>query len=648
MKFLQHFLYIFIFFAASAATGIIIGYNVFSLPDFNEVSILETYRPPVITKIYSADKTLISELYFEKRQNHHINHFSPFLIKALIATEDRSFYEHSGISPKGILRAVVTDIKAMSFAQGASTITQQLAKTLFLSSEKKIKRKLNEILIAFQIERKYTKKEILALYLNQIYLGSGAYGAEAASKTYFGKSASELNLQEAALIAGMPKAPSLLSPFNNYELAGKRRNQVLANMNTTRQISQEEYKKAVKSSIELNTRKKQRQSYSWYVNFIRQKLEREIGYDLLYKSGLKIFTSLDTRIQENAEISVKKNLAILEKRMKNKKIKSKPECAVVVLDIKTGAVLAMVGGKDFSKSKFNRVTIAKRQPGSSFKPFIYALAIKDGYSQNCTLRDVPTIFNISPKKEWKPQNFSRTYSGEMTIRKALAKSKNIPAVRMLEKLKPQRLADFAKTLGINSQIAPTLSMALGTYETTLLELTNAYTVFPRKGIYKAPWYVEKIQSGKENIYPQKAPKTKRVFPERESAVVVDLLTGVMEEGTGKRGRINGYPLAGKTGTTDDYRDALFIGFSPSIAIGVWVGCDDNTSLGRYETGAKAALPIWYDIMKEIVEHKKYPEYFPVPDKVILKTFDPDSGKILDRKSLNGTTGLFLQENQNGC
>lgn len=648
MKFLKNIpqIFLFIFFSSLLGTGI--GYYIFKLPDFNEINILETYRPPVITKIYSSDNDLISQLYFEKRQNHKIKEFSPFLMEALISTEDRSFYSHIGISPRGMLRALITDIKAMSFVQGASTITQQLAKTLFLSPEKKIKRKLREILIAFQIERKYTKKEILTLYLNQIYLGSGAYGVESASRTYFGKSASELNLQEAALIAGMPKAPSYLSPLNNYARAKNRRDQVLNNMFLTGKISENDFQNAVQSEIELNPSYKEKNKYPWYISYLKLKLEKEIGYDRLYKSGLKIYTPLDEQIQKIAEKAVAKNLPALEKRMAKKKIKSKPEAAVVVIDVKTGGVLAMVGGKNFSKSRFNRATMAKRQPGSSFKPFVYALAIKDGYAQNCTLRDVPTIFNISGNKEWKPQNFSKTYSGEMTIRKALAKSKNIPAVRMAEKLSPEKLLKFVREIGIESRINPTLSMALGSYEMDLLELTNAYTVFPSGGFHKNPWFVEKIYDLNKEVIFTKDSSSKRVYPEKESAVMVDLLSSVIKEGTGKRARLKGYPLAGKTGTTDDYRDALFVGFSPSIAIGVWVGCDDNTSLGRYETGAKAALPIWIDIMKGVIDIKKYPEYFPVPDKIFLKSFNPDNGKILDKESPWGVKGLFLNESNAGC
>lgn len=445
----------------------------------------------------------------------------------------------------------------------------------------------------------------------------------------------------------MPKAPSYLSPLNNPDKALNRRNQVLLNMYLTDKISKNQYENARESEIELAPQKKKIESYSWYVNYVRQKLENEIGYELLYKSGLNIYTSLDTKIQDAAQKSVKKNMAFLKKRMKAKNIESNPECAVVAIDIKSGKVLALIGGTDFKKSRFNRALMAKRQPGSSFKPFIYALALKQGYSQNDTLRDVPTIFNIPGNKEWKPQNFSKTFLGEITFRKALAKSKNIPVIRLLEKISPSKMIAFSHDFGFNHEIKPTLSLALGSYETTLLEITNAYCVFPGKGIYRPAWFIDKIIDKKKEIYLKKDSLTKRVYPIRESAIMVDMLKAVVTEGTGKRGAIKGYPLAGKTGTTDNYRDALFVGFSPSVALGVWVGCDDNTSLGKFETGAKAALPIWKDIMQSIVDNKKYPEYFPVPDKIVYKTFNPDSGKILNDNSSEGVTGIFLKENKSG-
>lgn len=647
MNFLKRLTPIFIFFITAASLGTAIGYYVFKLPELNEIAQLETYKPAVITKIFSSDNQVIKQLYIEKRVSHPTNHFSKYLVDGLISTEDRSFYSHSGISPRGISRAVIKDIVAMSFVEGASTLTQQLAKTLFLSSEKKIKRKLLEMLLAFQIEKKYTKKEILGLYLNQVYFGSGAYGAQAAAQTFFNKSADDLTLEEAALIAGMPKAPSYLSPLNNPDKALARRNQVLMNMFLTGKISKEQMNEAKNTKIQLSQKQESENSYSWYIDHIRQKLEKQLGYDLLYKSGLNIYTALNTKIQLAAEKAVQKHMVSLEKRMKNHKVKSKPECAVIAIDIKTGKVIAMVGGKNFGESKFNRAIQAKRQPGSSFKPLIYALAIKEGYDQNCTLRDVPTIFSVKGQKDWKPKNFSRTYSGELTIRKALAKSKNIPAVRMLERLSPSKLTEFSKSLGIKSYLGNTLSLALGTYETTLIELTNAYGIFPAGGIYHEPWFIEKIEKDSDIIY-QKTNLSKRVYPKQEAAIMVDLLQAVMNEGTGKKGQINGYPLGGKTGTTDDYKDALFVGFTPSVAVGVWVGCDDGSSLGYLETGARAALPIWKDVIDEIISQRQYPEYFPVPDKIVYKKFDPDTGKILDKTSNTGVTGLFLQENPNGC
>ncbi|MCB9493959.1 MAG: PBP1A family penicillin-binding protein [Desulfobacteraceae bacterium] len=641
-KFIRTIIFTILLLTAGISLGAGIGFYVFSLPDLSEIKRLETYTPPLITKIYSSDGEVISQLYAERRIHLDLDNFSPHLTDALIATEDRKFFKHSGIYPKGILRAFIKNIATGSFAQGASTLTQQLAKTLFLSPEKKIKRKLIEIILAFQIEKKYTKNEILALYLNQVYFGSGAYGAESAALTYFNKSASELNIAEAALIAGMPKAPSYLSPLVNPKPALQRRNQVLANMLYEKKISSDQYKKFVSLPIELHRKESSVEKYSWFTSVIRQKLEDMLGYDLLYKSGLEIHTSLDSKIQNAVQSSIEKNMEHLEQRMKAKNINSKPECAVVALDVNSGKILALSGGRDYSKSKFNRALYAKRQPGSAFKPLVYALAIKEGYHQNAPLRDVPTIFNVYGKKDWRPNNFSKSFSGETTIRKALALSKNIPVIRLLETLGPKNLVTFAKTLGISSKLSPTLSLALGSYETTLIELVSAYSVFPARGFYKTPWYIEYITKSGEALFSKEDEIHKRVYPEKESAVMVDILQAVIKEGTGRSTSIKGYPLGGKTGTTDDFRDALFIGFSPSVALGVWVGCDDNSSLGYSETGAKAALPIWRDIMKFIAENKKYPEYFPLPEDIVYKKFDPDSGKIIDTDEKKGVIGIFIQ------
>jgi penicillin-binding protein 1A len=630
-----------LFLCAGISLGAGIGAYVFRLPELNEIKRLETYTPPLITKIYSSDKQLISQLYSERRIRLDLDDFSPHLINALIATEDRKFFDHSGISPKGMLRALIKNIATASFAQGASTLTQQLAKTLFLSPEKKIKRKLIEIILAFQIEKKYTKNEIIALYLNQVYFGSGAYGAESAARTYFNKSAADLNIAEAALIAGMPKAPSYLSPLVNPEPALQRRNQVLINMLSENKISKKDYDKYINSEIKLETSDFSTKNYAWFTSLVRQKLEEQLGYELLYKSGLKIHTSLNSKIQDAVQKSIEKNMPLLEKRMKARKISSKPECAVIAIDVNSGKILALAGGRDYSKSKFNRALYAKRQPGSSFKPFVYALAVKEGYQQNKALRDVPTIFNVYGNKDWIPNNFSRTFSGETTIRKALALSKNIPVVRLLETLNPENLVEFAKDFGFTTKLGATLSLALGSYETTLAELTSAYSVFPARGFYRKPWYIDSITKDDEILYSRDKGMAKKVYPEKEAAVMVDILQAVIEEGTGKRTKINGYPLAGKTGTTDNYRDALFVGFSPSVALGVWVGCDDSSSLGHLETGARAALPIWRDIMKYIAENRKYPEYFPVPDDIVYKKFDPDSGKIIDTAEKKGVIGIFI-------
>ncbi len=596
--------------------------------DLPQIQALKSYVPSAVTRIHSADGVILSELFMEKRRPVSLDDIPHFLKAGLVATEDRNFYRHSGIDLKGILRAVIRDIQARQFVEGASTITQQLAKTLFLTSSKTLSRKIKEAILAFQIERRYTKDEILALYLNQIYLGSGAYGVESAAGIFFDKSVKHLNLPECALIAAMPKAPSRFSPLVNRELAERRRNIVLKQMFATGIIQEKDYQAALKTPVRVADNKDTSSKSPYFVEYAKRDLEKNLGPSQLYKGGLNIYSTLSYKMQSAAEHAVQKGLADLESRMKSQDVPvTSLQAALIALQVDSGAILAMVGGKDYYESSYNRATMAKRQPGSAFKPIIYALAVENGFSQNQMVLDAPVAFKNNASEEvWQPQNFSRTYSGEITFREALANSKNIPAVRLLQMLGPSAVVQFAHTMGISSGLAPELSLALGTAEVSLLDLTGTYSVFPNKGRAVKPFSIMAVDDSRGRTIWHPKPEKKVVMSEAGAAIVTDMLVAVVQEGTGRKAQMLQKPVAGKTGTTDDFRDAFFIGFSPEITVGVWVGQDGSETLGKGETGARAALPIWTAFMSVVLKDRPY-QHFGIPDGVSQVRMDPRTGTI---------------------
>jgi len=619
--------------------GIFAGIIIAVTHDLPQINSLETYRPSSVTRIYSVDKVLLAELYVEKRDPVFLHAIPYYLKTAIISTEDRNFYIHSGVDLKGIARALVKDFIAGEFVEGASTITQQLAKTLFLTTRKTLKRKIKEAFLAFQMERRYTKDEILEMYLNQVYFGSGAYGVESAAKIYFCKSVKELSLAECALIAAMPKAPSVYSPLVNKKLSINRRNLVLKQMQKTRIISIKQYEKAMQEPLRLkNCNRGVKAPY--FVDFVIRSLEGSLGNSRIYKGDLSIYTTLSYRLQKEAENAVEKGLADLEKRMKKHGIKEiAPQCALVAIDVKTGGILAMVGGKNYNKSQFNRATNAKRQPGSAFKPIIYAYAIERGFAQNMLILDAPVAYKINNKKQWKPENFSKKYKGEITLRKALAISANIPAIRLTEMLGPVSVAQFAHKLGIESAVSQYLSIALGTSEVNLLELTSVYSVFPNLGKKIKPFGVMEVQDYRQRTVWRVKPQKKFVLSRDAASIVTNMLEGVIKEGTGKKALVLGRRVAGKTGTTDHCKDGLFIGFSPTIVLGVWVGQDKFVSLGKFETGARAALPIWIEFMKKALDKKPY-NHFDIPNNVIHAWIDPITGKLSKSDAPDAVKAIF--------
>ncbi|MCJ7618358.1 MAG: PBP1A family penicillin-binding protein [Desulfobacterales bacterium] len=621
--------------------GILAGFFLALTRDLPQISSLKDFRPSAITRIYSSDRVLLSELFVEKRDPVLLKEIPEYLKKAIVATEDRNFYRHSGVDLKGIARAIIKDIWAGKFVEGASTITQQLTKTLFLNPQKTIGRKLKEAFLAFQLERRYTKDEILELYLNQVYFGSGAYGVESAARIFFEKSVKDLTLAECSLVSAMPKAPSRFSPLVNQELAIKRRNIVLKQMLETGIINETEYNKALNETLNLSKRNKNSLKAPYFVEYVKDFLENIIGSSRLYKGGLTIYTTLSYELQKTAEDAIAKGLSDLESRMKQQGIiNPDPQSALVSLDIQSGGILAMTGGKDFYKSPYNRAAIAKRQPGSAFKPIVYAHAIERGFTQNMMILDAPVAFKGRKEGEaWKPENFSKDYQGEITLRKALALSKNIPAVRLIEMLGPSSVVQFAYKLGIESALSPNLSLALGTSEVTLLELTSAYTVFPNKGESIKPYGVMEVVDHNEHIVWRAKPKKRLVMSRTSAAIMTDMLMGVVKEGTGQKARVIKRPVGGKTGTTDKFKDALFIGFSPSIATGVWVGQDKFTTLGEWETGAMAALPIWIKFMEKALADKPF-QHFDIPDDVVQVHMNSTSGLLENADSPNAVAALF--------
>ena len=626
-------------------SGALIGAFLGLTHDLPQIRSLSDFKPSSVTRILADDGSLLAEMYIENRVPVSINDMPPELLDAIITTEDRKFFSHSGIDVKGILRAAVRDIMAGEFVEGASTITQQLAKTLFLTSQKTLFRKMQEAVLAFQIERRYTKNEILELYLNQIYLGSGAYGVSSAANIFFGKPLSDLSLAECALIAAMPRAPSRYSPLVNQDLAVKRRNIVLKQMLTTDNISELEYRDAIDEPVLSAKRHRQAANAPYFLDYIKTGLESHLGSTMLYKGGLTVYTTLSPELQSAAENAIQNGCLSLEKRMQTRgQLDDHPQAALVALDVHTGEIRAMVGGRDYLQSTYNRAAISKRQPGSAFKPIVYATAIERlGYTQNMTLLDAPVVFKSKgSSREWKPENFSGTFQGEMTLRKALALSKNIPAVRLMQKTGPAMVVDFAHAMGIDSVLEPYLSLALGTSEVTLLELTTAYAVFPNGGQTLAPFGVLEVADRGGHVIWRVNPQKNVIMTKQNAAVMTDMLRGVILEGTGKRARALGGQIAGKTGTTDNYKDALFIGFTPDLAVGVWVGLDTPQPLGHHETGARAALPIWMEFMQTALSQRSL-SYFDLPDNVVRRSMDPVTGDILPEDAPGSVVALFKVE-----
>ena len=605
--------------------------------DLPSVETLKNYKPSTVTKIFSEDGEIIGEFFYEKRETVSLDRIPNNLIQAFVAGEDSRFFQHKGLDYIAILRALFRNIFSGEIVQGGSTITQQVVKSLLLSPEKSFARKIREAILAYKIEKNLTKEEILFLYLNQIYLGHGAYGVAAAAESYFGKTIEELNLAESAVLAGLPRAPSKNSPYLHPEQAKKRQIYILNRMAEEGFVAPAEAIKATKTPYVIRAKEKPFiEKAPHFVEYVRRYVEEKYGKDALYKNGLQIFCTADLHFQKTAQEAVEVGLKEMEKREKypSADMSSAPEGALICFDLETGYVKAMVGGRDFRKSQFNRVIQARRQTGSAFKPIVYASALDRGFTPASIIVDSPIVFEWGDKK-WKPKNFEGRFSGPTTLRNALTHSVNIVTVKIAQEVGIDYIKNYAQKLGISSPLHNDLSMALGSSSVSLYELTKAYSVFANQGNLFKPIFIKKILDRDGNLLEENLPPFYSEQPSNEEQLLTPqtaflmtyLLEGVVKQGTGWRARSLGRPVAAKTGTTDQFMDAWFIGYTPELITGVWVGFDEERSLGENETGARAASPVWVAFMSQILKDKPVKD-FPAPEEGIeFMKIDPKSGQI---------------------
>jgi len=715
--------------ALGAASGVIFAYA----SDIPRISQLDDYAPNTISRVYGARGDIVGEFAIERRDVIPYEAISPKLEQAILAAEDDGFYQHVGLSIPRIIVTLVNDIIHRRM-HGASTLTQQLTRKLFLTDDKTPERKIKEAILAIQLEKRYTKREIFTLYCNQMYFGHGVYGVEAAARLYFGKSAKDVTLEEAALIAGILQGNVRQSPYVNREAALRRRNYTLGRMAEVGYITAAAAEEAKKKPIAVRPDPPgQSQSAApYFLEEVRRELEGRYGAKQLYENGLSIQTALDLRLQEAATRALDDGLRRIDRRRGFRKPRrnvvneghtvdnfrqprwdrpmrigqivpavvtavegatinaragtlkvtidkkgyawtNKPapaqlvtrgdlievrlasiaddggtatatleqapdvEGAVLVLDNKTGQILTMVGGYSFDRSKFNRATQAYRQVGSAFKPFVYTAAIDSGYTPVTQLMDTPVSFpGGAGQPPYAPLNYDKQFEGPITLRRALEQSRNIPAVRVMDQLGPSQVNTYARRLGLESPLPPYLAVALGAAEATLVEMTSAYSVYPNQGVRMRPYAVLKVSDREGNVLEENRPEPRDAIRADTAFVMTSLLRGVVQRGTAAKAASLNWPVGGKTGTTDDYTDAWFIGFDPDVTIGVWTGYDQKRTMGPGATGADAALPIWMEIMKAWIGTRKEPPTFEAPGNIVFVSVDRASGN----PAVDGTPGAI--------
>ena len=708
----------------SALVGATAGLLLVYTTDLPQVEALEAYRPSSITELYDDHGRVIGSFALQRRVVAGYDDFAPVLRDALVSIEDKDFYRHSGINFWRIVGAAYRDIESGGKVQGASTLTMQLARNLFLSPDRSFHRKVQEAMLAIQIERRFTKPQIFALYANQIFLGHGVYGFEAASQFYFSKPARKLTLAEAALLAGLPKGPGIYSPINHPDRAMKRRNLVINAMLEDGKITTALAADARSAPVVLHLQHDPNSLAPYFVEEIRRYLENKYGADQVHEGGLKVYTSLDVDLQKAANQAVLDGLAAYERRhgWKGKlenvlaeggaidryehpdwddepevngfvhvlvtsagvgiatlkfgryaaalgqsdvawtqgKIQdllrtgdicyvrilalsangaarvsleqdSGAQGALMAIDNATGGIKAMVGGRDFNESKFDRATQALRQVGSSFKPYVYTSVIDRGGSPDDTILDEPVTFETG-SGPYSPHNYDERFEGIITLRRALAQSRNIPALKLANKIGIKSVIDYAERFGITAKLPPYLPVALGSAEITLLEQTSAYSVFPNDGVRVTPRYITKVTDYEGRVLEEDYPDVKDVISARTARIMTGMLREVVLHGTGVAAAKMPFPVAGKTGTTNNFTDAWFVGFSPTMTCGVWMGFDEKKTLGAKETGAHAALPIWMNFMNTAIAGKDPGQFQPptdMPGPEVQKVDTPDTSPGAD-------------------
>jgi len=632
------FLLCFLAVCAMAALGAAVGaYHYFSR-DLPRIATMKDYRPCLVTQVFSARGELIGEFCTERRYPVELSAVAPVMVNAILAAEDDQFFEHQGINLWSIVRAAFANLRSHEIRQGGSTITQQVVKSLLLSPERSYTRKIREAILATRIEQSLTKQEILTLYLNQIYFGRGAYGVEAAARVFFGKSARDLGLVEASYLAALPKAPSY---YSRLDRARERQHYVLERMASLEFITPGQLAEALATEPRFSKTLNVTQTAApHFVEFVRREIEKTYGAEALYNGGLHIETTLDLDRQRAADAAVALGIEQYEARHQNRgESKSRVQAALISIDPYSGGIHAMVGGRDFRESQFNRAVQARRQPGSAFKPIIYAAALDKGYTVASIIIDSPLIFEdfSAPRRPgggigfWEPQNYDQRFLGPVSFRKALAQSRNIATIKILKDIGIDYALGYARALGLEGEYTHGLSLALGSCGVSLIDLVKAYGAFCAEGVYAEPFAITRIVNRDGVAIASNQPKLVSALSPQTAYIMTTLLQSVVEEGTGRRVKALQRPCAGKTGTTNEVRDAWFIGFTPDVVTGVWVGFDDLQPLGRHETGAVAAAPIWLEYMQKVCAGEPV-RSFRIPEGIVFERINPETGFAPQSKS----------------
>lgn len=628
------FLILFVFFVLCVliALGAAVGAYYHFSSDLPRIATMKDYRPALVSQVFSDRGELIGEFYIERRYPVKLSAIAPVMVNAILAAEDDRFFEHQGISPWSIVRAACNNLRSRGIRQGGSTITQQVVKSLLLSPERSYTRKIKEAILATRIEQALSKEEILTLYLNQIYFGRGAYGIEAAARVFFGKQAEELTLVEASYLAALPKAPSY---YSRHDRARERQRYVLQRMSELGFITSEQLREALETEVQFSELKDINQTVApHFVEFVRRELEKTYGADALYRDGLRIETTLNLEKQRAADAAVALGIENFETRAGRTAAEKRVQAALLSIDPYSGNIHAMVGGRDYNESQFNRATQSRRQPGSAFKPIIYAAALDKGYTAASIIIDSPLAFEAGSsriKEFWEPQNYDQKFLGPITFRKALTLSRNIVTVKILKDIDIGYALGYALALGLEGDYTHGLSLALGSCGVSLLNLVKAYGAFCAQGVYAEPVAITRIIDRNGVEIARNRPKLVAALSPQTAYIMTSILQSVVEEGTGKKVRALQRPCAGKTGTTNDVRDAWFIGYTPDVVTGVWVGYDDLSPLGRHETGAVAAAPIWLDYMQHVYTTEPV-RPFPIPEGIVFERINPKTGFSPQTKS----------------